>query len=430
MGNLVSKVRGRGNGFDQRRPKLHGCPSFPTPSYSTSSTYSEDFDVASSVGWSTFQSDDFNSTTISLSVPEYYANRARGDGNHYTSLAHGAGQSRRGSSLVARGPEERAITRKPITSRSVSLASTADTARSEHLVQGRDTSTYGSERVDSRQPPRPSMPSSSRKECIACLEELRSSSFPGVPITPWCEHPAGQICKPCLKRSLQAQLEGMGNEGFACPICKKPMSEGDVQKWAKPDVVRRYNSIRTRKTLADDPNFIWCSNPKCGGGQIHASGAESPIMTCMYCHARTCFTHQRPWHEGLTCYEYDHPEVVIEREERERREEAAAQRELQQQVEADEVLARELEAADNKNHRRREVDRKKTAEKRAAKQEADRRARQAKEERRRREEQERRQREDRQRDRQKRLDEERLGEAEVRGTSKGWRLQAYHLHKV
>jgi hypothetical protein len=175
MGNLVSKVRGRGHGFDQRRPKLHGRPSFPTPrcvpttgsslrmlnqltckvhgSYSTSSTYSEDFDVASSVGWSTFQSDDFNSTTISLSVPEYYANRARGDGNHYTSLAHGAGQSRRGSSLVARGPEERAITRKPITSRSVSLASTADTARSEHLVQGRDTSTYGSERVDSRQPP-------------------------------------------------------------------------------------------------------------------------------------------------------------------------------------------------------------------------------------------------------------------------------------
>ncbi|KAL3496226.1 hypothetical protein BJX62DRAFT_135675 [Aspergillus germanicus] len=417
MGNLVSRVRGRGDGFDQRRPKLQCRPSFPTPSYSTSSTYSEDFDAVSSVGWSTFQSDDFRDTTISVSLPGYYANRLSGDGNHYTSFAHhGAGQSRGGSSLITPGPEERTITRKPIISRSVSLASTA--ARSDQLVQGHNVSTDGSERVVSRCPPRPSMPSSPRKECIACLEELRSSSFPGTPITPWCEHPAGQICKPCLKRSLQAQLEGMGNEGFACPICKKPMPEGDVQRWAKPDVVRRYNSIRTRKTLANDPNFIWCSNPKCGGGQIHASGAESPIMTCMYCHARTCFTHQRPWHEGLTCYEYDHPEVVIEREERERREESAAQRKLQQQVEADEVLARELEAADNKDHRRREADRKKAVEKRAAKQEADRRARQAKEERRRREELERRQREDRQRERQKRLDEERLGEAEVRGTSK------------
>ncbi|KAL2851588.1 hypothetical protein BJY01DRAFT_109774 [Aspergillus pseudoustus] len=210
----------------------------------------------------------------------------------------------------------------------------------------------------------------------------------------------------------------MGSEGFTCPICRKPMSEGDVQKWAKPDVVRRYNSIRTRKTLATDPNFIWCSNPKCGGGQIHASGAESPIMTCMYCHARTCFTHQRPWHEGMTCYEYDHPELAIEREERERQEEAATQRKLQQQVEGDETLARELEAADLKHHRRKEADRKKAAEKRAAKEEADQRARQAKEERRRREEQERRQRQDRQRERQERLDEERLGEAEVRGTSK------------
>ncbi|KAL2808231.1 hypothetical protein BJX63DRAFT_39984 [Aspergillus granulosus] len=418
MGSLASKVvRGRGDAYSRERFKLQRRPSFPPPSYSISSISSTDFDAASSVGWSTVtrESVDFNDTVIPVSLPAYYANRASGYSNRNPSLGHAAGQRQRGVSPVTPGPEERKITKKPVPSRSISLASIA--GKGDRPVQGGSISAYRPERSDSW---RPSISSGapSRKECVACMEELRSSLFPPTPISPWCEHPAGQICKPCLKRSLQAQLEGLGNEGLTCPICRKPMSENDVQKWAKPDVVRRYNSIRTRKTLANDPNFIWCSNPNCGGGQIHASGAESPIMTCIYCHARTCFTHQRPWHEGMTCYEYDHPEVVFEREEMERQEEATAQRKLQQQVEADEALARELEAADHRNHRHREADRKKTTEKRAAKEEAERRARQAKEERRRREEEERRLREARQKERQKRLNEERLGEAEVRGTSK------------
>ncbi|KAL4871164.1 hypothetical protein BDV12DRAFT_38529 [Aspergillus spectabilis] len=252
-----------------------------------------------------------------------------------------------------------------------------------------------------------------RKECLACLEELPSSSFPKDPISPGCEHPAGQICQPCLKRSLQTQLDGLVDQGFTCPLCKRPMSERDVQRWAKPEVVRRYNSIRTRKSLAADPNFMWCSNPSCKGGQIHTSGAQSPIMTCMYCHARTCFTHQRPWHEGMTCYEFDHPEVILERERRKRDEEAATKRNIQLQIEADEAVARELEAKDIRPSKADEKARRKAA----AKQQAERQTQVAKEERRRREE-ERRRDEDRQKDRLRRLEEERLGEAEVRGTSK------------
>ncbi|KAL2830855.1 hypothetical protein BDW59DRAFT_158291 [Aspergillus cavernicola] len=266
-----------------------------------------------------------------------------------------------------------------------------------------------------RGPPPPSTASASalaprNKECLTCLEELPLSSFPKKPITRACEHPAGQICKPCLKRSLQAQLDGLGNQGFTCPLCKKPLSEHDVQTWANPEIVRRHNSLQTRKTLANDPKFIWCSNPKCKGGQIHESGAGSPIMTCMYCHARTCFTHQRPWHEGMTCYEFDHPEVVSAREEREQEEKATIKRKRQEAMEADEAFARELEAAEASNLRH-----KKNA---AAKREIERRAQQQREEQRRKEEQEKWQREARQRERMKRLTEERLGEAEVRGTSK------------
>ncbi|KAL5336369.1 hypothetical protein BJX70DRAFT_283228 [Aspergillus crustosus] len=252
-----------------------------------------------------------------------------------------------------------------------------------------------------------------RKECLACLEELPSSSFPKHPISPGCEHPLGQICQPCLKRSLQAQLDDGADRRFSCPLCRQPMSERDVKRWAKPEVVRRYNSIRTRKSLAADPNFIWCSNPNCKGGQVHISGAQSPIMTCIYCRSRTCFTHQRPWHEGMTCYDFDHPEVVIEQERRQRNEEAATRRKIQMQLEEDEAIAQELGAKDLRRSKADEKARKKAV----AREQAERRAQKAKEERRRKEDEKRRD-EDRQKNRLRRLEEERLGEAEVRGTSK------------
>ncbi|KAL4968264.1 uncharacterized protein BDV14DRAFT_167630 [Aspergillus stella-maris] len=34
-------------------------------------------------------------------------------------------------------------------------------------------------------------------------------------------------------------------------------------------------------------------------------------MTCRDCRAKTCFTHKCPWHEGLTCYEFDHPKRAM-----------------------------------------------------------------------------------------------------------------------
>lgn len=59
-----------------------------------------------------------------------------------------------------------------------------------------------------------------------------------------------------------------------------------------------------RATMAKADNFIWCT-AGCGSGQIHDSDARHPIVTCLHCGQRSCFKHNVPWHEGLTCKEFD-----------------------------------------------------------------------------------------------------------------------------
>ncbi|KAL3473969.1 hypothetical protein BJX99DRAFT_232452 [Aspergillus californicus] len=250
----------------------------------------------------------------------------------------------------------------------------------------------------------PTASPSARKKCLTCLDVLPLSLFPEAPISPECEHPAGQMCMPCLGQSLQAQLDELDDRGFICPLCKKSMSEKNVQLWAAPEVLHRYNILRTRRTLASDPNFIWCSNPRCDDGQTRASGAKTPIMICTHCGTRTCFTHQRPWHEGMTCEEFDNPELVIEQQSQRGRKKATAGADPKRKVY--QTRARTLEAAKPREVRPRKA-KEKSQKKRVAQKEAEEQKRKEKEEKRRQLE-----------ERWSRLREERLGEAEVRRTTK------------
>lgn len=58
-----------------------------------------------------------------------------------------------------------------------------------------------------------------------------------------------------------------------------------------------------RNAVGDDDNFVWCQ--RCDFGQLHENGAQKPIICCLKCGFRSCFVHSMPWHEHLTCEEYD-----------------------------------------------------------------------------------------------------------------------------
>jgi hypothetical protein len=97
--------------------------------------------------------------------------------------------------------------------------------------------------------------------------------------------------------------------------------------------------------MGNDENFVWCKN--CDFGQLHESGSEHPIVRCLRCSYRSCFRHEVPWHDRMTCEEYDEllrdPEgfkSAIDKDDE------ATAKALRKQHEADEVMARELEAQD------------------------------------------------------------------------------------
>jgi len=102
-----------------------------------------------------------------------------------------------------------------------------------------------------------------------------------------------------------------------------------------------------RSAVGGDNNFVWCTG--CDFGQLHESGASQPIVRCLNCGFRSCFVHSIPWHERLTCEEYDQmlqdPEGFQSAIDKEDEAYDAARRLLDEE---DERLARELSERDKR----------------------------------------------------------------------------------
>ncbi|MCJ1390157.1 hypothetical protein MMC18_003015 [Xylographa bjoerkii] len=56
----------------------------------------------------------------------------------------------------------------------------------------------------------------------------------------------------------------------------------------------------------DEPTFRRCLRPNCQFGQVHERADAEPLMSCGDCGYKMCYVHQRPWHEGQTCSQYDY----------------------------------------------------------------------------------------------------------------------------
>lgn len=158
-------------------------------------------------------------------------------------------------------------------------------------------------------------------ECRICMENLTPEKFPQTRITSTCaHHPA--VCSRCLTKHINDQVQTRASNQVSCPECQEKVSDAEIKKYASPEVLERqdnlFSSIFTQLTnissrngrrllnmsLQHLPNFTFCLSPKCESGQIH-TGPDHPLMTCTTCGFKTCFIHKLPWHEDLTCAEFD-----------------------------------------------------------------------------------------------------------------------------
>ncbi|CAG8459349.1 7607_t:CDS:2 [Funneliformis caledonium] len=144
------------------------------------------------------------------------------------------------------------------------------------------------------------------KECMICVESRSVRHFPKI--TKYCSHP-NDICKLCVSKHIETQLNSKGDiEGILCPFgdsCGFLIEYNDVQSIVNSSLFEQYDSLSLKQALRSMPDFRWCKNAGCGSGQIHSGGDKEPIMTCEACGEKSCYTHDIPWHDNLSCEEYN-----------------------------------------------------------------------------------------------------------------------------
>ncbi len=71
------------------------------------------------------------------------------------------------------------------------------------------------------------------------------------------------------------------------------------------DIQFRYTEKGFRAAIEKMEGYTKCLSSTCKSGQVHGSGNDQPIMTCVACGYKICYTHMMPWHTDLTCAQYD-----------------------------------------------------------------------------------------------------------------------------
>ncbi|CAG8689554.1 2851_t:CDS:2, partial [Dentiscutata erythropus] len=142
------------------------------------------------------------------------------------------------------------------------------------------------------------------KECDICVEKKSSSLF--LVITSKCKH-STNVCKDCVERHIETMLYEKGDVVIQCPFegCKQVIEHNDVKRIASHELFERFDILSLRQALRKVPDFRWCKNSRCGSGQIHYQRDIAPIMTCKACGEKSCYTHDVPWHENMTCAQYE-----------------------------------------------------------------------------------------------------------------------------
>ncbi len=143
------------------------------------------------------------------------------------------------------------------------------------------------------------------KECNTCMTHHGATHFPSPDELPEeCSH-CTDTCRTCIGASLASDIESKSFDRVGCPICLTSWDRIYIEHFSTEEVTMRYETIGMLNVLQATPNFRWCLSPHCKSGQINQEGDREPIVTCVACGFKMCFTHQIRWHSGFTCTQYD-----------------------------------------------------------------------------------------------------------------------------
>lgn len=152
--------------------------------------------------------------------------------------------------------------------------------------------------------PVPGPSAAEEKDCAICASSKMRTDFPFLPVSRGCNHRPG-TCLACLQRWIHAAVtdKAWHDQVVTCPECNSAMEYNEVQLYADQATFAKYDAriLNDFMSLRSD----WFSCPSCRSGQIHDAVDGAPIVTCGNCTRKYCFRHRIPWHETMSCDEYD-----------------------------------------------------------------------------------------------------------------------------
>ena len=147
----------------------------------------------------------------------------------------------------------------------------------------------------------------SKKTCSICYDEFPESSFQRP--SSQCTH-SPSICNKCLHGHIA--MESKKNRLIKCPDpdCAKPMDYQDIHRVCQVDqfgklTFEQFDQRLFQRNVEKMPEFIYCTKLGCGSGQCHVGGAVTPLVQCHKCSSKTCFVHELPYHDGMSCTAFD-----------------------------------------------------------------------------------------------------------------------------
>ena len=149
------------------------------------------------------------------------------------------------------------------------------------------------------------------RECAVCLLSKPVSDY-YARLSSDCRHANRSVCYGCVYKNLLTVLESNIRSPVICPEldCRIRFSVDEIRHilmhFEDTDLLDKYDTYLTNLLLEDMPEFVWCAHG-CGSGQLHLTDGSK--VDCIHCGRSTCFSHRIPWHEGVTCDEYDESDL-------------------------------------------------------------------------------------------------------------------------
>ncbi|CAF1609118.1 unnamed protein product, partial [Didymodactylos carnosus] len=152
-----------------------------------------------------------------------------------------------------------------------------------------------------------------KRVCAVCFKSKMMNKYQQK-FSSNCSHIERTVCDRCLYDNIKAILLSNNShinstEIVKCPEpdCSTIFDYRSIKQIliSKQDfeLCEQYEKELVEHKIETLKGHIYCAHSKCGAAQQKTETGN--IVTCFKCKKKTCSYHRVPWHQGMTCREYD-----------------------------------------------------------------------------------------------------------------------------